>query len=337
MTTGVRAWIVGFGTVGQWLARALAAGRGEADLRVVGLASARDGFVGDPGGIDLDAALELREAGRPLAELDGVEHHRTALEGIRSSDADVLVEVGLSPAEDGEPGLSHMREALVRGIAVVASNKWPVALAGVELSELARRNGVSFRAESTVMSGTPVLGPLTDGLAGARPRAIRGVLNATTNFILTRMGEGESYDAALASAQNLGLAEPDPSADVDGFDTASKLMVLSALVFGEPLALERIERRGISELTAGEIGGGQVLREVATLDPGGGVARVAPELLDPGDPLAAVEETMNAVVCDAEPLGSITISGPGAGPELAGQGVLSDLITVARALAARRS
>ena len=237
-----------------------------------------------------------------------------------------------------------MREALGRGIAVVTSNKWPVAVAGTELAELACRNGTVLHAESTVMSGTPVVGPLTRGLAGARPRSMRGVLNATNNFILTRMASGAAYLEALAEAQRRGLAEPDPSADVDGLDAASKLMVLSALVFGEPLALDAVEVRGIPALEPGEVkratAAGRVVREVATLDrsePGGPVARVAAEELDPSDPLAAAEETQNAIVCEAEPLGRIAISGPGAGPQLAGQGALADLIGIAEELARAQS
>ena len=188
-----------------------------------------------------------------------------------------------------------------------------------------------------------MLGPLTEGLAGARPLSIRGVLNATNNFILTRAGEGASYEEALAEAQRRGLAEPDPAADVDGLDTAAKLMVLSALVFGVPLGLDRVERRGISALTAAELkaarADGLRLREVASLEPAPGgdpLARVEPVALDPGDPLAAVAGTANALVCEVEPLGRITISGPGAGPELAGQGALSDLIEVGRELARAR-
>ena len=106
-----------------------------------------------------------------------------------------------SPPADGEPGLTHMREALGRGIPVVTSNKWPVALRGVELAAQARNHGVAFRAESTVMSGTPVLGALTEGLAGAVPVALRGVLNATVNVILSLMADGTSYEDALAQAQ----------------------------------------------------------------------------------------------------------------------------------------
>ena len=125
-----------------------------------------------------------------------------------------------------------MREALGRGIPVVTSNKWPVALHGVELTELAAKEGTAFRAESTVMSGTPVLSTLTEGLAGATVTAIRGVLSATVNFILSRMAEGDGYDEALAHAQRAGLAERDPAADVDGDDETAKAMILAALVFG---------------------------------------------------------------------------------------------------------
>ena len=347
--TSVRVWVVGFGTVGQWLAGVLVAGRESLarryglEFEVVGLASRRDGFVTDPAGIDLEAALELRRTGRPLAELAGATRAATALEGIRESEADVLVEVGLSPAEDGEPGLSHMREALGRGLAVVTSNKWPVALAGAELAELAQANGCAFRAESTVMSGTPVLGPLTEGLAGAMPRALRGVLNATVNFMLTRIAEGASYEEALAQAQERGLAEPDPSADVDGHDAVAKLMILSALVFGRPLSVEQVARSGVSGLAEAQIDAardaGRVLREVSSLSFGDGrevEARIQCLALEPHDPLARVDGTTNGVICEVEPLGKVAIAGPGAGIELAGQGVFSDLITVGRELARAR-
>ena len=137
-----------------------------------------------------------------------------------------------SPPAGGEPGLTHMREALQRRIPVVTSNKWPVALHGAELAALARRQGVAFRAESTVMSGTPVLSALADGMAGAVPGGLRGVLNATANAILSQMADGIPYADALAEAQRAGLAKPDPAADVEGHDTVAKVMVLSALVFG---------------------------------------------------------------------------------------------------------
>jgi homoserine dehydrogenase len=342
----LRIWVVGFGTVGQWLVGVLdsqaerLAARYGVGVTVVGLANARDGFVHDRDGLDLHSALGLASRGRSIAELPGVESWLSALEGLRATEADLLVEVTASPSADGEPGFAHMREALERSIPVVTSNKWPVALRGVELASLARNRGVAFRAESSVMSGTPLLGALVDGLAGAVPIALRGLLNATANFILSRMNEGSPYEEALAEAQAAGLAERDPAADVEGHDTVAKVMILSGLVFGRQLRREQVARTGIVDIARSEFdrarSSGARLRHVATLEfsePGGAgdvTARVAPELVGPEDPLANVEGTTNAVVCRASPVGEVTITGPGAGPELAGQGVLSDLIAVAR-------
>jgi homoserine dehydrogenase len=265
----------------------------------------------------------------------------TALDGLRATEADLLVQVAASPPHDGEPGVAHMREALGRGIPVVTSDKWPVALHGVELAALARSRGVAFRAESCVMSGTPLLGSLVDGLAGAIPIGLRGLLNATANFILTRMAEGRSYEEALAEAQAAGLAERDPAADVDGGDTVAKVMILSALVFGRQLRPEDVGCRGITDVARSQLeraaASGDRVKHVATLEfsePDGAgdvLARVAPEALGPDDPLARIDGTTNAVAFRASPVGGVMIAGPGAGPELAGQGVLSDLIAVARA------
>jgi homoserine dehydrogenase len=350
-STPLRAWLVGFGTVGQWLVRALdsqadrLAARYGVAVSVVGIATARAGLVYDDGGVDLRSVLRSRSEGLSIADQPGVRRWPSTIEGLRATDADLLVEVAASPSSDGEPGFAHMREALQRGIPVVTSNKWPVALHGVELVELARAHGVAFRAESTVMSGTPVLSTLVDGLAGAVPLGLRGLLNATANFILSRMAEGAAYEDALDEAQRAGLAERDPSADVEGHDAVAKVMILSALVFGTQLRREQVTCRGIAGLARSEIdraaARGARLKHVATLefsepDGGGAVsARVQPEAVPVGDPLATIEGTTNAVVCRASPVGEVAIVGPGAGPELAGQGVFSDLITVARARARR--
>jgi homoserine dehydrogenase len=288
----VRVWLIGRGTVGSWVERAIE--QQGLPFTIAATATASRGFVA------------------------GGRRWPTALEGMRATEADVLVETTGSL-----DGYAHMREALERGIPVVTSSKWPVALHGVELAALARERGVAFRAESTVMSGTPVLSTLTEGLAGATPKSLRGLLNATVNFILTRMTGGESYAQALDAAQHEGLAERDPSADVDGDDAVAKVMVLSALVFGRQLRREDVECEGIASLKNAD-----GLKHVATL--GDGVARVALERIEPGDLLARVDGTANAVVVQAEPLGQMAIVGPGAGPQLAGQGVLSDLLAVAR-------
>jgi homoserine dehydrogenase len=338
-------WIVGFGTVGRWVVRAL---HGQTELLadrygfvpvVVGIANGRDGFVHSPDGLDLPTLLDLADRERPLTEHPGGRHLPTALEGLRATEADLLVEVTASPPHDGEPGYAHMREALGRRIPVVTSNKWPVALHGVELVELARLQGVAFRAESTVMSGTPVLSTLAGGLAGTTPTALRGILNATANYILSAMTSGQSYEDALADAQAVGLAERDPSADVDGHDAMAKTMILAALVFGTQLRPEQVVRRGIAEITRAELDEAartnMRLKLVASLEPSqnGLEARVEPVQLPVGDPLAEVEGVTNALICTAEPVGEVTVIGPGAGLELAGQGVFSDLIAVASAMA----
>jgi homoserine dehydrogenase len=344
----VRLWVIGLGTVGRWLLRVLdsqaerVAERYGVRFVVTGVANARDGFVFDAGGLDVLAVLGHLAAGRSIAEEPGVEHWPSAIEGLRATEADVLVEVTASPPVDGKPGVLHMREALGRGIPVVTSNKWPIALHGVELAELASSQGVALRAESTVMSGTPLLGPLTEGLAGAVPIGLRGIINATANFILSTMASGRSYDEALAAAQAAGLAERGVEADVEGSDAQAKTMILAALVFGRQLRPEQVARRGISgvartEIEAAVSAGGRI-RHVATLefserDGAGDVrASVEPVFLSGDDRLSRVNGTDNAVICRATPVGAITIVGPGAGLELAGQGVLSDLIGVARTL-----
>ena len=344
--TPLRIWLVGFGTVGRWVARALAteaerlAGKYGIAVTVVGVANARDGFIFDGNGLDLESVLGLASEGRSISEMRGVRHWASSIEGLRATEADLLVEVTASPSADGEPGGAHMHEALARGIPVVTSNKWPVALRGAELVEMARSRGVAFRAESTVMSGTPVLSALVDGLAGAVPVSLRGLLNATANFILSRMAEGATYEDALAEAQEAGLAERDPAADVEGHDAVAKVMILSALVFGRQLRRDQVACRGITDLARSEIdraaSRGARLKHVATLEfsepdgTGDVTARVEPEVVSGDDPLANIEGTTNAIVCRAKPIGEVTIIGPGAGPQLAGQGVLSDLIAVAR-------
>jgi homoserine dehydrogenase len=284
--------------------------------------------------------LAAAAARQPITGHAGARVWPSAIEGLRATEADLLVEVTASPPADGEPGLAHMREALDRGIPVVTSNKWPVARHGVELAELARRQRVAFRAESTVMSGTPVLSTLTEGLAGTEPIALRGVLNATANSILSQMSDGSSYADALAEAQRVGLAEPDPSADVEGEDTVAKVMILSALVFGRQLHREQVTCHGSTDVTGEQVRqaaltGGR-LRHVATLafaGPGGTgavTARVQPETVAASDPLARVDGATNALIFQASAVGEIIVTGPGAGPQLAGQGALSDIIAVTR-------
>jgi homoserine dehydrogenase len=343
--TPIRVSVVGLGAVGEWLLRALDGHRARLrdehvlDLSVVAIANRSDGFVYRERGIEVAEVLALKRRGASIGEIERMEHWPGTLAGLEATETDILIEVTQSPASDAEPGLSHIRQALGRGVSVATSNKWPVAVAGVELSRLASRYGAGFRAESTVMSGTPVLAALTTGLGGATPLRLRGVLNATVNYVCSRMADGESYSDSLAEAREAGLAEPDPRSDMAGLDSVAKLMVLSALVFGVQLEIDDVTRRGLSALSESEaratFARGQRIREVATLDLREGDRAVQAGAVAPGDPLFDLEGTTNAIVLEVDPLGKVSISGPGAGPGLAGQGVFSDLIALARERAGR--
>lgn len=167
---------------------------------------------------------------------------------------------------------------------------------------------------------------------------MRGVLNAVNNFVLTRMDGGDSYDEAFAAAQDAGLAERDPTADTEGLDASAKAMVLAALVLGVQLRREDVRRRGIADIDREQVAEaraqGRRIKEVVTVDRSGEdtsvTAGVEPTSLPADDPLARVDGTTNILTCTAEPVGEISITGPGAGPRLAGQGVLSDVIAATR-------
>jgi homoserine dehydrogenase len=324
--------IVGLGTVGTWLLEALR--RDQLPFKLVAVGNRRHGYLHDEGGLAPARVLEALRSGDGPASLEAGQRYATALEGIRAGGIDLLAEVSQSPRADGEPGLSHLRAALEAGAAVATSNKWPVAHAGCELTELSRAAGVGFRAESTVMSGTPVLAAMRHGLGNATPARLAGVLNATVNDICDRLAAGETYEHALAAAQAAGLAEPDPAEDVDGLDAEAKLMILAALIFGDKLELGAVSVRGISALSPDECAaatyGGRRMREISQYDPASGLACVEPQAVGTDSPFFTLSGPENACVLDADPIGQIQIRGPGAGPGQAGQGVLSDLIALAR-------
>jgi homoserine dehydrogenase len=219
------------------------------------------------------------------------------------------------------------------------AGKYGIAVAVVGVAR-ARDGFIYDRSGLDLRSVLGLASALVDGLAGAVPVGLRGLLNATAHFILSRMAEGTTYEEALAEAQTAGLAERDPAADVEGHDAVAKVMILSALVFGRQLRPEQVARRGITDIARAQIdqaaSRGARLKHVARLEfsaPDGAgdvTARVEPELVPGDDPLASIDGTSNAVVCRANPIGEVTIIGPGAGPQIAGQGVFSDLIAVAR-------
>jgi homoserine dehydrogenase len=329
--------LIGFGTVGQGLAELLIEKRHELkelhgfEPTVVGISDMLKGSCYDPNGIDLEAALAAAEAGQPLSTLSpGFEWD--ALEMIEKVDADVMVEITYTDIKTGQPATDHVRAALAKGMHVTTTNKGPVALASRELTELAEANGVRFLFEGTVMAGTPLLNLIRETLAGSEISEMRGILNGTTNFILTRMKGGMDYTAALAEAQELGYAEAVPDADVLGWDALAKVTILANTVFGAALAPDDSPCEGITEITPEQIEAaaadgkkykliGRVWRDGLTVR-----ASVAPQLVENDHPLAGVSGATNAMTISTDTLGDVTIVGPGAGRRETGFSLLIDLI-----------
>lgn len=344
----LRLALVGFGVVGQGFAELLATKHTylkqhyEVDIALVGVANARHGFIYHQNGLHIPTLLELIAKQRPLTEYPGITHWESALEGLRATCADVLVEVTPTNLHDAEPGMGHIRMALSKGMHVVTANKGPAALAAAELVTLARHSGVQLRMESTVMSGTPVISTIRDSMAGARVYAMRGILNGTTNYILSAMASGRDYAEVLADAQTKGYAETDPTADVEGYDAVAKTLILAALVFGYTLKPEQVVRQGITTITREQIQAAQnqgkrvkLIASLRLLSGDAGredslEARVEPAELPLADPLARVDGVMNALTIQADTLSEVTIIGPGAGHIQTGQGLLADVLACAR-------
>jgi homoserine dehydrogenase len=344
----LRISIIGFGTVGQGLAELLSTKRDllqqkfDLDIALVSVANARSGFIYREDGLDIATLLQLAAARLPLTAHPGVAHWENALEGLRSTGGDILVEATPTNLHDAEPGMSHIRVALSQGMHAVTANKGPGALAAYELFELARQHGVQLRMESTVMAGTPVISAMREGMAGASVHALRGILNGTTNYILTSMAAGQSYDEALADAQARGYAETDPTADVEGHDAVAKTLILAALIFGRSLKPGDVIRQGITTITREQVQQAieqdKSIKLVASLhlqagdarQEGALEARVEPVALPLSDPLARVNGVLNALTIATDTLSEVTIIGPGAGRAATGQGLLADVIACTR-------
>ena len=340
----IRLFLVGFGVVGQGFAELLMTKHDflkqyyGVDISLLGVANARHGFVYRQDGLHIPLLLELAAKKGPLTDYPGIIHWDSALEGLQASSADILVEVTPTNLRDAEPGMSHMRVALSKGIHVVTANKGPVALAASELISLARQHGVQLRMESTVMAGTPVISTIREGMAGARIFGIRGILNGTTNYILSAMAEGRDYGEGLADAQSKGYAETDPTADVEGYDAVAKTLILAALVFGHTLKPEQVVREGITAITREQIQAVndqdkrmKLIASLRLLSDGARQkkileARVEPTVLPLTDPLARVDGVTNALTIHSDTLSEVTIIGPGAGSIQTGQGLLADVL-----------
>ena len=247
---------------------------------------------------------------------------------------DVLVELTPSNLQTGEPGAAHIRAALERGIPVVTANKGPLLRHHAALTRLAAEKGVPFRFEGTVGGSIPVLNLHEFCLPGNPVTRIDGILNGTSNYILTRMAEeGLGFEEALHEAQELGYAEADPTADVAGHDAAAKLCILANHVLGLGLAFEDVRREGIQRISAAAIRladkEGYAIRLIASVDAGMGKASVAPRLVPKASSLN-VAGSLNVIRYTTKHAGPFTISGKGAGGRETATAVLSDLVHALR-------
>ena len=333
--------LLGFGNVGGAFARLLQ--RKEAELEsdyginfiVTGIATGHHGIAMDPNGLDLDQALALVESVGSLSRLTKIPVP-DSLNFVHSVPADVLFENSPVNHENGEPAVTYLRTALERGMHAVTANKGPVVHAYGELTGLAAQRKRKFYFESTVMDGAPIFSLFRSALPAAQLQSFRGILNSTTNLILGRMEDSETFEDAVKYCQQIGLAETDPSGDVDGWDAAIKVAALVTVLMGHPLKPQEVDRAGIRGITAQMVAEakaqGKRWKLVCTAEKdGNGVkGRVAPELVDPSSPLYSVEGSSSIVEFHTDTLSSLSIVEGNPGPETTAYGLLADFINAVR-------
>lgn len=318
-TRRVRFLLVGTGNVGRRFLE-LVVRKGETlrghlglDLVASGVADSSGGAV-CPGGLDLEQIVALKAEGKGVADYRGYGSlGLSAEEMVLSTEADLLLEASPANLRDGQPGLGCIEAALARGMHVVTANKVPLVLAFRRLQDLAQAHGVQLRFDATVTGGLPAVNLGRRDLAAAEIYRLEGVVNLTTNYILTRMAEdGLSYDEALADARDAGHAEADPTLDVEGWDAASKLVILAQSVLGYPATLEDVSRKGITGISAGMLSraanDGKRIKLVATAEREGDGYRlsVEPASLAADHPLAQLGAKQMGIVFHTDISGVIS-------------------------------
>jgi homoserine dehydrogenase len=334
--------LIGFGNVGQGFAQILVEHGAEYEkeyglkLQIVAVSDMLKGSLCEPAGLDPAALLEAMRAHGSLDSIPAAYHGWDALQTIAKSSADVVIELSYTDLKTGEPALTHLRHSLLKHKHVVTTNKGPVALHYPELLALAEANNVLLGVEGTVMSGTPVLRMAKELLAAAKIIRMQGIVNGTTNYILSQMESGASYASALAEAQGRGYAEADPTGDVEGFDAAGKVVILANLLMGARISMADVDRTGITRLTPEDITSAaasgerwKLIGKVERIE-GKVVASVRPTRLPISHPLASVSGATNAITFTTELLGDVTIVGPGAGRLETGYALVGDLLAMHR-------
>jgi homoserine dehydrogenase len=335
---------MGLGSVGRELIKLIDHKRDEVQaqydlsFKIVGIATGKHGILVDPNGIDHAYALsgqwEADRVDRRDRAWPSTEDNR--LKMIRECGANALVEMSPINRETGRPALDYLELALNLGMHAISANKGPVVHGYNRLSTLAKQQGKAFLFEATVMDGFPLLNLYRECLPATRVLGFRGVLNSTTNLILTLMEEGKSFEEAVQHAQDIGIAETDPSNDIDGWDSAVKVCVLSNVLMGADIRPNDVNRTGIGGITSEMIKAAQLARRkwrlLCTSEwvDGQLKARVAPEEVPANDPLFRLYGTTSAIQIKTDTLNQLTLLETAPTPAQTAFGVLADLISAAR-------
>jgi homoserine dehydrogenase len=327
---------VGFGNVGRALLRLLISKetelrrRYDVRWRLTGVATRRYGWVADPDGLNPLAVLNEHWPAPPVQACHSVR------EWLEKARADVLFEASSLDPHTGQPAIDHLKAALELGAHAITANKGPVVHAFTELTALAHEKQKKFLYEATVMDGAPIFSLFPLGLPATVLQSFSGVLNSTTNVVLTEIEKGRSFDEAVKRAQALGVAETDPSADLDGWDSALKVAALTIVLMGIPMKLEQVQRIGIRELSEEKIrsvrAAGMRYKLVCRAVRRGDTAdcTVQPELLLASDPLASLEGTSSAIRFDLDVF-SLSFVEHNPGIEATGYGLLADFLRAVQA------
>jgi homoserine dehydrogenase len=297
--------------------------------RITGVATRRMGWVADAHGMDAEALLS---DGFSPSSRAGAPAPHDVREWLRLAKADVLFEATSLSPRDGQPAIDHLRAALEAGAHAITANKGPIVHAYEELSSLAVAKGRRFLFESTVMDGVPIFALFRDNLPVVHLQGFRGILNSTTNVILSGMEEGLSFDESLAKAQQIGVAETDPSNDIEGWDAAVKVAALIRVLMGVPIRLDDIQREGIAKLSGAAVRAARsegrpyklVCRAQRTDQ--GVTASVRPERVPLSDALAWVAGTSSIVYFEADIFPGLAITENNPGLEATAYGMLGDFV-----------
>jgi len=333
--------LCGLGRVGKELVQLLADRGAEIEkkygLRFVLTAAVDIGgaatTTGDNGLLAAELLAHLRGGGAVENIGEFGQPGLTGAEAIQQVSADVLVEATPTNLIDGEPGKTHIFTAVEKGMDVVSANKGPIVLFYKELHELARKNNCRLHISAATAAALPTLDVARVCLAGTRVLSVEGILNGTTNYVLSQMKEqGCAYDMALKSAQELGIAETDPSYDVEGKDTAIKMVLISNRIFGTSFGIGDVKARGITQITPQDISRAtrddKVIKLIGSAELVDGEVQlsVSPKLLDKDHPLASVNGSEKAISYMTDTMDRITVMGGKSSPVGAAAALLKDLI-----------